>query len=102
MKAFIRLCSVVLLASGLCSFASASTEKTEVKNKTKKTELLNNALKESFKERDKDQKNYRADTAELRAAEENARNEIRNIHVEIGDGLAGHGSNHSNAAALVI
>ena len=56
-----------------------------------KSEPLANVLKSSFRERDYDQSSYKSNKAAIRPDEQQARAELKGIHIEIGDGLAGKG-----------
>ena len=69
-----------------------------------KREPLANVLNSSFRERDSDQVSYKANDAAIRpedrSAEKQARNELKSIRIEIGDGLAGKGTLVRSAQAL--
>ena len=84
-KAFLAFAIIV----GALSQASADVPK-------EKHDPLASALSNSFRERDSDQVSYKSNKAAVRPddrlAEKQARNELKSIHIEIGDGLAGKGA----------
>jgi hypothetical protein len=75
---------LLAMAMGVLSSAHADIPK-------EKREPLANVLKSSFRERDYDQTSYKSNKAAKRPDEQQARAELKSIHIEIGDGLAGKG-----------
>lgn len=56
-----------------------------------KREALASVLDTSFREQRFDQQSYSENDAANRPAEQKLRGELKSIHIEIGDGLAGRG-----------
>lgn len=78
--------AVILMAMIVSMFSAAQAEIPR-----EKSEPLANVLKSSFRERDYDQSSYKSNKAAIRPDEQQARAELKGIHIEIGDGLAGKG-----------
>jgi choline-glycine betaine transporter len=76
----------ILLAMVMSLFSAAHADIPK-----EKSEPLANVLKSSFRERDYDQSAYKSNKAAKRPDEQQARAELKSIHIEIGDGLAGKG-----------
>lgn len=77
---------LILLAMVMGVFSAAQADIPK-----EKREPLANVLKSSFREREYDQSNYKLNKAARRPDEQQARAELKSIHIEIGDGLAGKG-----------
>ena len=56
-----------------------------------KREALASVLDASFREQRFDQQSYGENSAAARPSEQKLRDELKSIHIEIGDGLAGRG-----------
>ena len=89
MKLTLKALMVLALVASALSQASADVPR-------EKHDPLASALNSSFRERDSDQVSYKSNRAAIRPddrkIEKQARNDLKSIRIEIGDGLAGKGS----------
>ncbi len=99
MKSKKRFQTMVLLAVLMAMTAGAFSVANAEVPKDKRLPL-ESVLKSSFRERDSDQRSYKANDAASRPDEQQARNELKSISIEIGDELAGKGTIYKRSQPL--